>query len=306
MNVREWALPVYTILMQLAIGALFFLWIIRATNIRHIGEKAMDRMLKRPLLIVFITLIVAIIGSHFHLSNPLLSPLAVLNFRNSWLSREVFFTMATVLTVAALLDLFWIHDGHQRLKTWLGFGAVLCGFASIFCMSSIYLLPTQSPWNTGFTIVMFFGSALLLGVTATAAFLVMDAIFTNSLEPEISGVRQEVLNRSAYWIIGGVGVATAMIIISNIAQIQIIRSGSPMEQTSQTLMLGLYRPLLGVRFAALLSGVSCLTLAVYWMKQRGKSLNELIIPVYLACLLCLIAEILGRFLFYATHVRIGI
>ncbi len=29
MNVREWALPVYTILMQMAVGGLFVLWVIR-------------------------------------------------------------------------------------------------------------------------------------------------------------------------------------------------------------------------------------------------------------------------------------
>jgi hypothetical protein len=32
----------------------------------------------------------------------------------------------------------------------------------------------------------------------------------------------------------------------------------------------------------------------------------LILPVYLACMFVLIGEILGRFPFYATHVRIGI
>jgi DMSO reductase anchor subunit len=30
------------------------------------------------------------------------------------------------------------------------------------------------------------------------------------------------------------------------------------------------------------------------------------IPVYFACLAVLVAEIIGRFLFYATHIRIGL
>jgi len=33
MNVREWALPIYTILMQLAAGSLLFLWILRAVKL---------------------------------------------------------------------------------------------------------------------------------------------------------------------------------------------------------------------------------------------------------------------------------
>ena len=33
MNVREWALPVYTILMQMAVGGLFVLWVIRGWSV---------------------------------------------------------------------------------------------------------------------------------------------------------------------------------------------------------------------------------------------------------------------------------
>ena len=39
MNLREWALPVYTILMQLAVGALFSLWVIRALSSAKYGER---------------------------------------------------------------------------------------------------------------------------------------------------------------------------------------------------------------------------------------------------------------------------
>jgi len=32
----------------------------------------------------------------------------------------------------------------------------------------------------------------------------------------------------------------------------------------------------------------------------------LMLPVYLSCLLILVGEIIGRFLFFATHIRVGL
>ena len=93
MNVREWALPVYTILMQLAVGAMLGLWIIRAVAIRQYGRSTIDHIIRIPVLAVFLTVVVAIVGSHFHLSQPLFSLLATLNLRSSWLSREILFTI---------------------------------------------------------------------------------------------------------------------------------------------------------------------------------------------------------------------
>jgi len=87
MNLREWALPLYTILMQLAVGTLLVLWILRFLYLKQFGESIMDRILRRPVMVMFFTILAAIIGSHLHLSNPLLSFLAVLNVKNSWLSR---------------------------------------------------------------------------------------------------------------------------------------------------------------------------------------------------------------------------
>jgi len=87
MNVREWALPVYTILMQLAVGALFVLWSIRALARFKMNSNEIDRMMQNPIFIISFTILIAIIGAHFHLSRPFHSFLAALNFRSSWLSR---------------------------------------------------------------------------------------------------------------------------------------------------------------------------------------------------------------------------
>jgi DMSO reductase anchor subunit len=56
----------------------------------------------------------------------------------------------------------------------------------------------------------------------------------------------------------------------------------------------------------LLIGVAYLFVPIILMKRTGKEIQELLTPAYLACLLVIIGEVLGRFLFYAAHIRIGL
>jgi anaerobic dimethyl sulfoxide reductase subunit C (anchor subunit) len=307
MNVREWALPVYTILMQLGTGILFALWLVRSMNMKMVRQENIDKLFRRPVLVIFITILLAIIGSHFHLSNPLLSFLAIQNIRHSWLSREIVFTILTFLTVAALVDQTWKQDNDNvRLSTILGWLAVLLGSASIYCMSHIYLLPTQTSWNHLTTILMFFSSSLVLGTTSAITLVFMDTIFINKEESELVNVRLQILKRSLRMLIYLVIAGEILIVILNTTQILRMHDGDEQLQTSLSLLLGLYQPLLIIRFVFLFSGIGFVLLTAFWLIKKGKSLTELVLPIYMACLLVLVAEILGRFLFYATHVRMGI
>jgi DMSO reductase anchor subunit len=178
MNLREWALPVYTILMQLAIGALFSLWVIRTLSDSKYGKEKMDQITTVPVLIIFSTIVLAMIGSHFHLSKPFLSFLAIRNFRYSWLSREIVFTIFVFIFTGLLLFMLRFGKGYHRLKLGLGWGAILAGFATVYCMASIYLLPTQIAWNSFATIISYYAVMLLLGTTSLIVILLMDLRFS--------------------------------------------------------------------------------------------------------------------------------
>ena len=307
MNLREWALPVYTILIQLAVGTLLVLWLIRRINMERVGGPAMDRILRKPVLIMFFTILVAIIGSHFHLSNPLLSFMAVLNVKHSWLSREIVFTVLTFFACAALVDRLWKQkEGGEILTTTLGWIVIILGYAAIFCMASIYILPTQAPWNHWSTILQFYASSLLLGPAAATALLVMDAIFSQEYDPELTEPRLQLITRSLGMLTGIAACALILIFGLNAAQIMGPAYADALAQISLSLLLGLYQPLLMVRLAVLCAALGTLILVTYRLVKKSRSLTMLITPVYLACLLALVAEILGRFLFYASHVRLGL
>jgi anaerobic dimethyl sulfoxide reductase subunit C (anchor subunit) len=306
MNVREWALPVYTILMQLAVGAMLGLWLIRAVAIRKHGRSTTDFIIRIPVLAVLLTIIAAIIGSHFHLSRPVFSLLATLNLRSSWLSREVVFTISFFLIVGTIAYLQWFTYGRSRLMTILGWLGVLTGSLSIYSMSHIYLLPTHSSWNSPLTVISFLLSALILGVTAVAVLLVMDLRVSEVAGAAGTAVRRQIVQQSFVWLAGVAGITAVITLFLNLILILNLSQGELSAQTSFVLLLGLYQPLFGLRYIALFTGVGWFGLTAFVLLRRRKPQFEMTPAIYLACLLVLISEILGRFLFYATHVRMGI
>ncbi|MBI4787694.1 MAG: dimethyl sulfoxide reductase anchor subunit [Chloroflexi bacterium] len=305
MNQREWALPVYTILLQLATGSLLALWVIRAIGAK-VGSEEMDRMVSRLTAVIWGTLVVAMVGAHLHLSRPWLSFLALRNIGSSWLSREIFFTVLFFLALSALAALQWFVRGYPKLQTILGWAAITCGLVSIFCMSVLYLMPTQPAWDSAFTIISFFATTVLLGAVSVPTMLVLELRFSELRQPDAQNVRPAMIRPALGWFAAIAFVLMLVLLILNLAQILLLQSGNELARLSLQLLLGLYRPLFVVRLVLLLVGVGWLVFTVQFFRQRVKKITELMLPVYMACLLVLVSEILGRFLFYAMHIRLGL
>lgn len=306
MNLREWALPVYNVLIQLAAGAIFVLWVVRALSVSKYGKEETERIINIPILIIFSTIVVAMIGSHFHLSKPFLSLLAVLNFRTSWLSREIIFTILFFLSTGCLWLLQWFVTGYGKLKAVLGWMAIVFGCATVYCMARIYLLPTQAAWNSSVTIVSFYGTTLLLGVMAMASIMIMDQIFSEVREPDRQGIRTLIIQKTLGWLAVVAVISFILVVSFEFYQISLLRAGDESAHTSLNLLLKLYQPLFVMHLALLLVGVGWLVLSVIQMMRERKTIKELMTPIFTSCTLVMIAEILGRFLFYAIHVRVGI
>ena len=83
-------------------------------------------------------------------------------------------------------------------------------------------------------------------------------------------------------------------------------TGDAIAQTSLNLLFELYTPLLMLRLTSLIIAPCWMYYAVYRLHKAGLTPQRLTIPVYMSCLLILIGEIIGRFLFYATHIRVGV
>lgn len=306
MNIREWTLPVYTILTQLSVGALCAIWIIRTLSSIKLGEEKIDQYIKIPVLILFTTIVFAIIFAHFHLSKPFMSILALRNIKSSWLSRELLANTIYITCVGLLLISLWLVDGRHKINTILGWVAIIFGFATDYCMARIYLLPSQPAWNNLLTPASFLITTLLLGVLTVPVILTMDLIFKESQKKEEQVIHTQLIKASLgpLAIIAPIlGMLMAIIIYFQIAS---LFSGSAAEQTSLNLLLNIYQPLLIVRLVLLLIGVGWLGFTAVQLNQKKLLVDGLLLNVFIACLLVMVSEILGRFLFYAIHVQIGI
>jgi len=268
----------------------------------------MDQITIVPVLIIFSTIVLAMIGSHFHLSKPFLSFLAIRNFRYSWLSREIVFTIFVFIFTGLLLFMLRFGKGYyHRLKLGLGWGAILAGFATVYCMARIYLLPTQIAWNSFATIISYYAVMLLLGTTSLIVILLMDLRFSARESPEDFDVRLQILKNSIVWLTAVATIAALLVIALVIYQIELLRNMQlSSAQASLKLLLDLYKPLLVMRIVLTVFGVTWLVAVIRHFIKTQRSFMKLFGPVYIACILVMVGEILERFLFYATHVRIGI
>jgi anaerobic dimethyl sulfoxide reductase subunit C (anchor subunit) len=307
MNLREWALPVYTVLTQLAVGALLIFWVLRSRLYSHYKSEELDRVSRVPLSIIFLTVCIAVVGAHFHLSKPYLSILAVRNFAHSWLSREIVFTVALFLTMAILTALEWLAPGRQTLKGALGWVAILFGLATVYCMGRIYMLPTQIIWNTTAEMFSDYGETLLLGGVALSAILLMDLNFSYDQNPGSAKIHERVIAK-ALRLVGAISLAALILTLAfDIAQVtSLCVDCDESARTSMQLLFGLYQPLFVLRLSLSVLGVVWLLLSLWNALRKKVSVRQLISSTYFASSMVLVGEVLGRYLFYATHVRIGI
>jgi anaerobic dimethyl sulfoxide reductase subunit C len=306
MNVREWALPVYTILMQLAVGGLLVLWVIRSFASSKFTTEELDRMIRNPILVIALTGVLAMLGAHFHLSKPFHSFLAVLNLGSSWLSREILFTILFFLSTASLWYVSRNKKHYQKLITNLGWLAILFGLIVVYCMSRIYILPTQEVWNSLSMVFSFYTTTLLLGGTTIACLMVLDMEFA-----EIQNSKDvELHTRLIRYSFKSISFLTLGLIILDIGitlfQINLLRQGDAAARSSLSLLLELYLPLLIMRIIFLIYASLSLTYFVHRMYRQNGTPQGIMLPVYLSSLLIIVGEIMGRFLFYAVHIRVGI
>jgi anaerobic dimethyl sulfoxide reductase subunit C len=306
MNFREWALPLYTILTQLAVGALSGLWVIRTLSMPKYGKGEVDRIIKIPVLIILITIVTAINGAHFHLSKPYLSFMAVSNLRTSWLSREIFSNMFFIFCVAGLCLLLWFRARHLKLITILGWVAIGFGLTTDYCMSRIYLLPAQPVWNSPLTPISFLMTMVLLGAVTIPVLMNMEFRFSKSRLKESDVTRQTIIPITVVWL-AVIAVVTAVAIAClTYFQVKSFRGGNASSLAALDLLLGIYNPLFIIRFAMLFLGTGLLGVTAIRLHKKKKKLEEISDQIFIACLLVMIAEIFGRFLFFAIHVRLGI
>jgi anaerobic dimethyl sulfoxide reductase subunit C len=305
MNTQEWALLTFTILGQMAVGALLVLVVVHAYVSSKAGAEEADRMIDGPLFMIVPIMGLALLASLMHLNNLKNIFGAVPNLGSSWLSREVVFSVTFVVLAALFNFLQWRKIGSSRLRTVIGWIAVIVGILQTYAMGMVYMIRTQPAWNTLATPITFFVTTLLLGVLAVAVALVVN--YSMNLKKANSAETQlELLHNTLQ------GTTVSAIILLGIEflvfpiYLAYLATQGTAALESVKLLTGSYGIALAIRLLLVFIGVG--VLAAFMFRNAATMRKEKAISylVYSAFIIVLVGEVMGRFLFYAAHVRIGL
>jgi anaerobic dimethyl sulfoxide reductase subunit C (anchor subunit) len=306
MDIRDWALIAFTILAQMAVGAFLVLGVVHFFAARSAGQVEADRLSDRALLAIGPVVVLALLGSLFHLGNPLNAFRAVTNLSTSWLSREILSSVAFTLVGSLFALMQWRKWASFAVRTAVAGLTGLIGLFLVFSMSQVYQLPTQPAWNTLATPVSFFATAGLLGALAMGAAFVANYAYLQRANPGCADAQCILLRGAMRWIaVTAIGLLGVELVVAPL-QLAYLATGSPAAVASAALLSGTYGLIFALRLALVFIGAGVLAVFMYQnalSPGREKVLGNL---AYVTFALVLIGEVLGRFLFYAAHIRIGI
>jgi anaerobic dimethyl sulfoxide reductase subunit C (anchor subunit) len=307
MDVREWALIAFTILTQMSVGAFVVLGVVHFFALQRAGQEQADRLSDRALLAIGPVIVLALVVSLFHLGNPLNAYRAVANLDTSWLSREILASVLFTAVGGLFAFMQWRKLASFGVRSVVAGIAALIGLFQVYSMAMVYQLPTQPAWNTLATPITFFATALLLGVLAIGAAFVANYAYVQRTNPGCAEAQCQLLRGSLRWFAVASVVLLGVELVAAPLQVAYLASApEAAARASAELMFGEYGLLFGLRLALVFVGAGILGLFLYrsaLTAGREASMGSL---AYAAFALVLVAEVIGRFVFYAAHVKIGL
>lgn len=302
MELREWSLIVFTILGQLAAGALVVLMILRAYATAKAGVKEAERLTDGPLFMVFPIMGLALLASVLHLNNLKNIIGAVPNLATSWMSREVIISVIFVVMVGIYTLLQWRKIDSATLRDVVGWVAAMFGVAQVLAMGLVYMIRTQPSWNTVATPISFMVTALLLGALAVAIALVINHNAVQKMDAAVVEKQSELLRTALQ------AIAIAAIILLGVEflvlPLYMAYLGTYAAESLAKLTTN-HGVTLALRLIMVFLGAGVLAAYLYRNASTAGREKTLAFTVYIAFLLVLAAEVMGRYLFYISHITYG-
>ncbi len=306
MRTQELALVVYTILVQMSVGAFVILGMIHFYALRKHGEKIANQMSDYALLAIGPVVVLGVIISLLHLGNPANAFRAISNLGTSWLSREIFFTLAFVGTGAVFAILQWRKIGSFQMRQIIALIAAALGIALVFSMSQIYQLAAQPAWDSIATPITFFITTFLLGGLAMGtAFTLNYYYFKGKKDCDDIQVQCNMLRTILQWIAVGSIVLLGIQLVVVPLFVSQLAAGNASAIESASKLSTEYGIVFALRLVLVILGAGLFGLFLYRsaLLKRERWMATFVIAAFG---FVLVGELLGRFLFYAIHVRIGI
>lgn len=162
----EWPLLIFTLTLMLAIGTYFWgsVWFFFKPEY---------------ILICWISFVWSFLGmlaSLKHLASPLRAPRSILNWKTSWLSREILLVGAFLGQLALIIILHYVNllfAGFipPAITAVISMTTVLTGIGLAACLTMIYRVPSRPIWNHIDTTLSYVAGVFLVGWSQAVLFL---------------------------------------------------------------------------------------------------------------------------------------
>lgn len=299
MYTNEWSLILFTLLIQAAVGAFIFNLIVGLLLKDKIEQNKLYKILTPTQYAVGFFIIVGSLASVFHLGTPTNAANVFSNIGSSWLSREILFVGGFSLL---WLVTFLMGRGKQEINQGLAIVTSVVGLIAVYSMAQIYTSTIIPAWQHFNTFVVFYGTTFLLG-TLVSMSTINYAIKKEAQSMEGS-LSENIVTSFAYIVI----VTVAVQVLVAPIYILSLSNGNTAAVLSAELLYNEYVFLLGLRWLLMLFGGVLLTFLIWKQFYASKQLTITSSQgsIYLAFIVILVGEIIGRYLFYASGVPLMI
>ena len=264
-------LLIFTLCMQGAIGAMLWSVILRL-------KDSKTPLNKTNTLVALVLAAVGIVASLLHLGQPLLAITSLLNVASSWLSREILFSGGFF---GLLLIYWWLERGEKAAgaRNALSYLTVLVGLSAIYTMGRLYMAGIMPAWQTSYTMISFYATAIILG----------------GMIYYVTAAKKAVPSLPVDLILLAVVMLQAAFMPSYLAN---LATTTMAGQESLSLMAG-SQMILVFSWLLLLGGLLLFTLTQRTNLAKQPSF------LYVAVAVVALGEIAGRYLFYLSGIPIG-
>ncbi|WP_407313201.1 dimethyl sulfoxide reductase anchor subunit family protein [Desulfosporosinus sp. SB140] len=287
----EWPLIIFTILTQMAVGTYIVLVILRSLLSKKIDPQTAVKLTNFGLLAVGPIMAISLLISLFHLGSPAIAFYSIANLGSSWLSREIFFS--------GVFFFLWIityyFNSKNKSGNALNWITAIIGLLAIFSMSSIYSSSIMPAWMAADTFISFFGTTFVLGMIASAATIGFSA-------------KGEKLQEATVSLLQRISLLTLAVIVLQLIflpqYLSGLSGGGQAGQTSAQLLSATYSFPMILHWLLTVVGAALVTYVLY-KKGPEKLMTLPASTIYLAFIIVLVGEFVGRYLFYAIAVPIS-
>ncbi|MBK8021223.1 MAG: dimethyl sulfoxide reductase anchor subunit [Chloroflexi bacterium] len=306
MNLHEWALIIFTVVIQMAVGSFVVLGVVHFFAARRHGLEEADKLSNRALVAIGPVVVFGLIVTLFHLGNPINAPRAIANIGTSWLSREILLSLLFSFGGALFAFLQWRKLTTPQVRNVVAVVVAVLGLALVYSMAMVYRLGVVPAWDTLATQVTFFITTFLLGTMAMGAAFVANFWYIRRKNMDPEHVQYTLLAGSLRWIaLSAIALLGLQFIIVPLYLAALAMGANPAAIASIE-MMGQQGLILALRLVLLFVGAGLLAVFVYSLAASEKRIRLVSNMAYLGFALVLIAEVLGRFLFYASMVQVGL